>query len=84
MPIRRGCPHKRSALVGANYFKWNGLYQWTGDGNPSGMWDSQKFTLQPRAGIAIRITDQDGVPGGLCAIHHSHGVGRHHSADQRF
>ena len=51
-------PAQALALVGANYFKWNGLYQWTGDGNPSGMWDSQKFTLQPRAGIAIRITDR--------------------------
>ena len=77
-------PAQALALVGSNYFKWNGLYQWTGDGNPSGMWDPQKFTLQPRAGIAIRISDQDGVPRRLCAIRHSDGVGRHHSADLRF
>jgi hypothetical protein len=51
-------PAQALALVGSNYFKWNGLYQWTGDNNPSGMWDSQKFTLQPRAGVAIRISDR--------------------------
>lgn len=51
-------PAQALALVGSNYFKWNGLYQWTGNGNPSGMWDSQKVTLQPRAGIAIRISDK--------------------------
>jgi hypothetical protein len=51
-------PAQALALVGSNYFKWNGLFQWTGDGNPTGMWDSQKFTLQPRAGIAIRISDR--------------------------
>ncbi len=51
-------PSQATALVGANYYQWNGLYQWTGDGNPSSMWDPQKFSLQPRAGIAIRISDR--------------------------
>lgn len=51
-------PAQALAIVGSNYFKWNGLYQWTGNGNPGGMWDPQKFALQPRAGIAIRISDR--------------------------
>ena len=51
-------PPQARSLVGSNYFQWNGLFQWTGDGNPGGMWDPQKFTFQPRAGIAIRISDR--------------------------
>jgi hypothetical protein len=58
-------PAQALSLVGANYFKWNGMFNWTGDGNPSGMWDSQKFTLQPRAGIAIRISDRTAFRAGF-------------------
>lgn len=51
-------PAQALALVGSNYFRWNGMYQWTGDGNPSQMWDPQTFALQPRVGVAIRIGDR--------------------------
>jgi len=51
-------PAQALALMGQNYFKWNGLYRWTGDGNPNGMWDPQRFAIQPRAGVAVRISDR--------------------------
>ncbi len=50
-------PADATALVGSNFWKWNGLWQWT-DSNHPGMWDAPKIALQPRAGIAIRIDDR--------------------------
>ena len=51
-------PAQALALVGNNFYRWNGMYQWTGDGNPSQMWDPQRFALQPRVGVAIRFGDR--------------------------
>ncbi len=44
-------------LVGNNFYKWNGLWQWTSDSHP-GMWDPQKLALAPRVGAAIKINDK--------------------------
>jgi len=46
--------------VGSNYWKWNGLWQFTSSGH-AGMWNAPKFALQPRAGIAIRLDDKTSV-----------------------
>src|SRR5262249_54367297 len=50
-------PAQATQLVGNNFYKWNGLWQWTSDSHP-GMWNPQRFALQPRAGVAIRIDDR--------------------------
>ena len=50
-------PKDATALVGNNFWKWNGQWQWTSSGSP-GMWNAPKLALQPRAGIAIRIDDK--------------------------
>ena len=77
-------PAQALAFVGNNFYRWNGMYQWTGDGNPSQMWDPQQFALQPRVGVAIRIVRQNGVPRGVCPIYQSNVTGRNYSSDQRF
>ena len=55
--IRRRCRRQATAIVGNNYWKWNGLWQWTSSSHP-GMWNAPKLALQPRAGIAIRVDDK--------------------------
>ena len=50
-------PAQALALVGgSNFYKYNGLWQWTDDSHP-GMWNPQKLALAPRVGAAIRIND---------------------------
>jgi hypothetical protein len=50
-------PAQALALAGNNFYRWNGHYLWTDDNTP-GMWDAPKFAWQPRAGVAIRISDK--------------------------
>ncbi|HOL69812.1 MAG TPA: carboxypeptidase-like regulatory domain-containing protein [Bryobacteraceae bacterium] len=50
-------PQAALALVGNDYYKWNGMWKWTSDEHP-GMWDAQKLALSPRLGAAFRITDR--------------------------
>lgn len=49
-------PAQALALMGANAYKWNGLWNFTSQDKP-GMWDPQKLALSPRLGAAIRIND---------------------------
>jgi hypothetical protein len=56
-------PSEATAIVGNNYWKWNGLWQWTSSSHP-GMWNAPKLALQPRAGIAIRVDDRTSLRGG--------------------
>jgi hypothetical protein len=56
-------PPQATAIVGSDYWKYNGLWQWTSDGHP-GMWDAPKIALQPRAGIAIRLDDKTSIRAG--------------------
>jgi Carboxypeptidase regulatory-like domain/TonB dependent receptor len=56
-------PAQALALVGNNFYKYNGLWQFTSGGHP-GMWDPQKFALQPRAGVAFRIDDKTALRAG--------------------
>jgi len=49
-------PAQASAIVGSNYYMWNGLWNFTSGSHP-GMWDPQKFALAPRAGLAFRLND---------------------------
>jgi hypothetical protein len=50
-------PAQATAIVGSNYYKWNGLWNFTSSSHP-GMWDAQKLGLAPRAGLAYRIDDK--------------------------
>jgi hypothetical protein len=50
-------PTEVSSIMGASPWKYFGQWQWTTPSSP-GMWNPQKFALQPRAGIAFRIDDQ--------------------------
>jgi hypothetical protein len=50
-------PSQATAIVGSNFYKFNGLWNFTSAQHP-GMWDPQKFALAPRAGIAFRINDK--------------------------
>ncbi len=50
-------PAQALALVGNNFYKWNGMWKWTSDEHP-GMWDPQKLALAPRVGAAIKINDR--------------------------
>jgi hypothetical protein len=56
-------PAEATSIVGNNYWKWNGLWQWTSGSHP-GMWDAPKLALQPRAGIAIRVDDKTSIRAG--------------------
>jgi hypothetical protein len=49
-------PSQATAIVGSNFYKFNGLWNFTSAGHP-GMWDPQKLALAPRAGLAFRIND---------------------------
>ncbi|MGH9664124.1 MAG: TonB-dependent receptor domain-containing protein, partial [Bryobacteraceae bacterium] len=50
-------PGEALGLVGNNFYKYNGLWQFTSSSHP-GMWDPQKLALQPRVGLAYRIDDR--------------------------
>jgi hypothetical protein len=50
-------PAAALSIVGNDFYKWNGLWNFTSDRNP-GMWKAQIFALQPRAGLAYRIDDK--------------------------
>ncbi|MDQ6665607.1 MAG: TonB-dependent receptor, partial [Acidobacteriota bacterium] len=50
-------PPQAAAIVGNNFYKYNGLWNFTSASHP-GMWDAQKLALAPRAGIAYRIDDR--------------------------
>jgi Carboxypeptidase regulatory-like domain/TonB dependent receptor len=56
-------PAQATAIVGSNFYKFNGLWNFTSAGHP-GMWDPQKLALAPRAGIAFRIDDKTALRGG--------------------
>lgn len=49
-------PSAATAIVGSNFYKLNGLWNFTSSSHP-GMWDAQKLALAPRAGAAYRIND---------------------------
>ena len=49
-------PAAATAIVGPNFYKFNGLWNFTSSSHP-GMWDPQKLALAPRAGLAYRIND---------------------------
>lgn len=57
-------PAAASAIVGSNFWKYNGQWQWTSNDSP-GMWNAPKLALQPRAGIAIRIDDKTSLRAGF-------------------
>ena len=56
-------PSAATSIVGNNYWKWNGLWNWTTSSSP-GMWNAPKLALQPRAGIAIRVNDKTSIRAG--------------------
>jgi hypothetical protein len=56
-------PSAATSIVGNNYWKWNGLWNWTTKDSP-GMWNAPKLALQPRAGIAIRVNDKTSIRAG--------------------
>jgi hypothetical protein len=56
-------PAAAAAIVGSNYWRLNGQWQFTSADNP-GMWNAPKIALQPRAGIAIRINDRTSLRAG--------------------
>jgi hypothetical protein len=57
-------PAGATSIVGDNYWKWNGLWQWTSSSHP-GMWNAPKLALQPRAGIAFRLDDRTSLRAGF-------------------
>ena len=50
-------PAQAINLVGSNYWKWNGQWQWT-DNNHPGMWNPPALALAPRAGMAFKINEK--------------------------
>ena len=56
-------PAGATSVVGNNYWKWNGQWQWTTSSHP-GMWNAPKLALQPRAGIAFRLDDKTSIRAG--------------------
>lgn len=50
-------PAQAQAIVGPNYFSYNGLWRFTSSSHP-GMWQTQKLNLQPRFGLAYRLSDK--------------------------
>jgi hypothetical protein len=53
-------PAQALAIVGPNYFSYNGLWRFTSSSNP-GMWQTQKLNLQPRFGLAYRLNDKTAI-----------------------
>ncbi|MFN7994392.1 MAG: carboxypeptidase-like regulatory domain-containing protein [Bryobacteraceae bacterium] len=50
-------PGAATSIVGSNFYQWTGQWAFTSSSHP-GMFDPQKFALQPRAGFAYRINDK--------------------------
>ncbi|HLH04737.1 MAG TPA: carboxypeptidase-like regulatory domain-containing protein [Bryobacteraceae bacterium] len=50
-------PSQATALVGSNYWSWNGLWRFTSSQHP-GMWNAPQLNLQPRFGVAYRLSDK--------------------------
>jgi hypothetical protein len=50
-------PAQALNIVGPNYYSFNGLWEFTNSGQP-GMWNPPKLNLQPRFGVAYRMTDK--------------------------
>src|SRR6478736_798829 len=50
-------PASATSLVGPNYYKYNGQWQWTSDSHP-GTWDAPRVALAPRVGAAIKLDDK--------------------------
>ena len=50
-------PAQALSIVGNNYYSFAGLWRFTSDAFP-GMWDAPAIALQPRFGIAYRISDK--------------------------
>lgn len=50
-------PSAATSIVGANYYNYAGLWQFTSGSHP-GMWNAPKLNLQPRFGVAYRINDK--------------------------
>jgi len=48
-------PAAATAIVGSNFYKFNGLWSFTSSSHP-GMWDAQKFALAPRAAWRSALT----------------------------
>lgn len=49
-------PAAASSIVGNNFYKWNGLWQFTSPSHP-GMYDPQVWGLVPRVGLAYKINN---------------------------
>ena len=50
-------PAAATAIVGDNFYKFNGLWNFTTSSHP-GMFNAEKLALQPRVGLAYRIDDK--------------------------
>ena len=50
-------PAQALSIVGPNYFSFNGLWNFTSSNHP-GMWNAPKLNLQPRFGVAYRLSDK--------------------------
>ncbi|MBM3812113.1 MAG: carboxypeptidase regulatory-like domain-containing protein [Acidimicrobiia bacterium] len=57
-------PADIAALRGQPY-RFTGPWQFTGDGNPRSMWDSNKRVFMPRIGVAIRLSDRMSLRAGF-------------------
>jgi hypothetical protein len=56
-------PAQAINMVGSNYWKWNGEWQWTSGSNP-GMWNAPALALAPRVGMALRISNTTALRAG--------------------
>jgi hypothetical protein len=56
-------PAQAINIVGSNYWKWNGEWQWTSDTNP-GMWNAPALALAPRVGMALRLSSTTALRAG--------------------
>lgn len=50
-------PSQATSIVGNNYWSWNGLWRFTSSQHP-GMWNAPQINLQPRFGVAYRLSDK--------------------------
>jgi len=56
-------PAAATAIVGSNYYSWNGQWNFTSSSHP-GMWNPQKLGLQPRLGVAYKINERTALRAG--------------------
>ena len=50
-------PAQALNIVGPNFYSFNGLWRFTSSKNP-GMWNAPQINLQPRFGVAYRLTEK--------------------------